>query len=61
MEGQKERLSKCPICGQTYSGLGNNSDPLNFSRVCDKCNLNVVIPTRLKILRQRKFYDKMEN
>lgn len=53
--------NKCPICGQSYTGFGNNPDPLNFDRVCNDCNIKIVIPTRLLILKHRDKHDKMEN
>lgn len=61
MESLQEKQSICPICGQSFKGVGNNPFPLNFDRVCDECNFRVVIPTRMKILKQRKLYDKVEN
>lgn len=41
----------CPLCGEEYEGYGNNPAPLNVKgRVCDFCNLNEVIPARIKAL-----------
>lgn len=42
-------MKKCSICGKNYKGYGNNAQPINNGECCDKCNLNVVVPTRLEI------------
>lgn len=38
----------CVICGKEYDGYGNNAEPVKSGKCCDKCNQEVVIPTRLK-------------
>ena len=41
----------CCICGKETTGYGNNPAPvidLPDSRCCDDCNINKVIPARLK-------------
>ena len=42
----------CCICGKEFSGYGNNPEPVkNFNDgCCDECNINVVIPERLRAL-----------
>ena len=42
-------MKKCPICGATISGIGNNAYPLFNDVCCDKCNTEKVIPFRLFI------------
>jgi hypothetical protein len=37
----------CSICGLEYRGFGNNADPINDGRCCDKCDNAVVIPARI--------------
>ena len=47
---------KCCICGCYYEGWGNNPSPVSnseYARCCDLCNTTVVIPARLKLLRER--------
>lgn len=44
---------KCTICNEVYSGWGNNAIPVNAGRCCDNCNTIVVIPARIKQLRER--------
>jgi len=44
---------KCSICGEEIECIrnwceGNNAQPINDGRCCNKCNANVVIPARLK-------------
>ena len=52
------RKMKCSICkgkldvkldgnGQVYWDKGNNAEPVNNGRCCDKCNFEVVIPARM--------------
>ena len=38
----------CVICGKEYDGYGNNAQPVKDGKCCDKCNLEVVIPARIK-------------
>jgi len=44
----------CCICGEEYEGYGNNAEPYKEGRCCDKCNMQFVIPDRLKRLRNAK-------
>ena len=43
---------KCNICSEIIEGHGNNPWPFDESekdRCCDSCNMNFVIPARLKL------------
>ena len=43
-----KKIQKCVICKETFKGFGNNPLPVKLKgRCCDKCNDEVVIPTRL--------------
>lgn len=42
----EEKVKICPLCGKPYKGWGNNPFPLDMDKVCDDCNLNVIIPIR---------------
>lgn len=47
------RKYKCCICGKKFEGYGNNPWPVDNkenSRCCDECNINVIIPERLRRL-----------
>ena len=44
---------KCCICKDLNYGWGNNASPVKKGRCCDNCNLNKVIPARLKLLQGR--------
>ena len=44
----EKKIETCSICGQTYTGFGNNAEPVNAGRCCDKCNAIHVIPARLR-------------
>lgn len=41
-------MPKCSICGQNYEGYGNNAQPVNAGRCCDKCNATIVVPRRMQ-------------
>ena len=41
---------KCSICKDEIKGYGNNAEPVNGGRCCDKCNMEVVIPARLELI-----------
>jgi len=41
----------CCICGAKFIGYGNNPAPLcHEGRCCDACNMNHVIPARLRLI-----------
>lgn len=52
--GSGKTIAHCSICGTVYVGYGNNAQPVNNGRCCDKCNQNKVIPTRMKRMREGK-------
>lgn len=53
MEQKPKKI--CPICGKEFEGYGNNPEPLNIKeKVCDRCNLEVIIPIRLLLSEKRK-------
>lgn len=38
----------CPICDKKFNGWGNNPAPLNIDgKVCDDCNMSVIVPVRM--------------
>jgi len=42
---------KCVICKQEEFGHGNNPNPISdYGKCCDLCNLNIVLPLRIKKL-----------
>ena len=45
---------ECVICESVIPDLGHNPDPVNNGkgRCCDLCNITVVIPARLKQIRE---------
>ena len=48
MEKQnKEKQSKCVLCGEKFEGFGNNAEPVAKGRCCDECNMIKVIPQRM--------------
>ncbi|MBP3708347.1 MAG: hypothetical protein J6J36_07125 [Clostridia bacterium] len=49
----------CSICGKQYEGMGNDIRPLVTSRgnrCCDKCNMDIVIPNRMKFWEAEYWY-----
>lgn len=47
-------MQYCSICGKKYEGYGNNAQPVNDGRCCDKCNSTIVVPRRIQDVRNRK-------
>ena len=45
-----EEKNICVICGSPFEGYGNNADPVENGRCCDRCNMEVVIPARMRVL-----------
>lgn len=54
---------KCSICkgeiekkytpdGKMYWDQGNNAQPINDGRCCDICDMAVVIPARIRMIRR---------
>jgi hypothetical protein len=43
----------CSICHEEYEDWGNNAWPVNDGRCCGYCNGAVVIPTRLRLMREQ--------
>ena len=48
-----EEKHTCSICGEKYTGFGNNAYPINNGRCCDQCNDTVVIPERIKKMSEK--------
>ena len=46
MKVEKEDVKRCSICSRRFTEWGNNAEPVNSGICCDRCNSNVVIPTR---------------
>ena len=45
----------CTICGNSFDEWGNNAMPVKDGICCDKCDNEVVIPTRIELaLTERK-------
>lgn len=42
-----EVIECCGICGEEISGFGNNPNLIKCDRVCDNCNMSVVLPLRI--------------
>ena len=43
-----ENAHACSICGELYSGDGNDAGPVSDGSCCDDCNERYVIPVRLE-------------
>jgi hypothetical protein len=55
-----EQTRRCAICHDSYVGWGNNSWPVTNGRCCNECNLFVVVPARLRMLRETHYETKGE-
>lgn len=51
---EAEEKHICSICNKEYVGYGNNAQPVNDGRCCDKCNLNIVLPARAFLMNREK-------
>ena len=49
-----EKENKCCFCGNEI-GFGNSALPIRNERCCDKCNAELVIPARIKMMRNEPF------
>ena len=49
----KKKKNICSICQLEYEGWGNNAEPINEGRCCDKCN-TLVIVARINRIRNLK-------
>ena len=47
-------IFECWICYKSFFGIPNNADPVSVGVACDKCNLELVIPARIKRLQEFK-------
>lgn len=47
-------MPKCSICRKKYEGYGNNAQPVNNGRCCDRCNTLTVVPKRMEIYMNRE-------
>lgn len=50
---EMQNKHKCSICGKYFEGYGNNARPINDGICCDTCNLQIVVPTRIKNARPK--------
>lgn len=48
----KKEAHTCSICGKTYYEFPNNAAPVTDGNCCDECNMNVVIPARIKHMKE---------
>ena len=48
----------CSICNEKFQRIGHNAQPINNGRCCEKCNYEVVLPERLKLIYDKVSEDK---
>lgn len=53
MNDKNQRMSTCCICHRQYSGYGNNALPVMPGRCCDRCNREIVVMMRWRLMRRR--------
>ena len=51
---ESEDSEICCICKQPIEGYGNSAEPVCSGTCCDRCNMDVVLPARVKELHNRK-------
>lgn len=43
---------RCIFCGKEIKGYGNNPEPVErVGKCCDSCNLSIVVPARMELLK----------
>ena len=53
----KIKNMKCSICNIKHEDeYGHNAQPINNGRCCSVCNIEVVIPTRIKLFQAQLDY-----
>jgi len=56
--GKQRKPKACSICGGEYVNdiwpYGNSALPINDGRCCDKCNNEVVVPHRFRLIEASK-------
>ncbi len=59
---------KCCICGNIYSGFGNNAAPIKDGYCCNSCNVKFVIPARIvpglhsyEIVKSKDEFEKLKS
>ena len=46
------RSACCVFCGRELSdGYGNNAEPVAIGECCDDCNMEIVVPARIELMR----------
>ena len=56
----QKKIFQCCICGDVFTGWGNNPYPVNKdenARCCNDCNSMHVIPARIAAMYERKDTD----
>ena len=53
LENEEQHI--CCICGEEFTGYGNNPEPVKHEGVaCDSCNIKFIIPARLEQLNKKE-------
>lgn len=55
-----EEKERCVICGKIIDNHGNNAEPVKHGKCCDKCNMSVVIPERMKAVKKLDKYKEFQ-
>lgn len=58
MDNMKPNTFRCCICGQDFTGFGNNPWPVvkdEDARCCDVCNETKVIPARILQIMEKDY------
>ena len=49
----------CSICQREFTEWGNNAWPVNTGKCCNACDIEVIIPARIRIMqRAEKLIEK---
>jgi hypothetical protein len=51
----------CVICGVSFEEYGHSTEPIKRGRCCNICNDAIIIPARIRIMRQSQDQEAQEN
>lgn len=46
-------IYRCPLCGKSFKGYGNDPWPIETYQVCSECDWKVIIPLKNKLIAHR--------
>jgi hypothetical protein len=56
LENERKKMTEkiCSICQNVFTEYGNNAEPVNDGRCCNRCNWAIVIPARARMMERAR-------